>query len=176
MQFELDQSMAILERTPRTLAALLEDLPREWTRVTEGGESWSAYTVLGHLIHGERADWIPRAKIILEAGESRTFEPFDRFAQLRDSEGKSLEELLVEFADLRRRNLSILRSLGLERGDFAKLGVHPDLGVVTLGQLLSTWVVHDLGHLAQIARVMSRRYAEDVGPWSGHLPILGRQG
>ena len=172
MQPDVSQMIAILERTPAVLTALLDGLPDEWTDSTDGGDSWSAYDVVGHLIHGELTDWIPRAKIILAEGEERAFDPFDRFAQVRESAGKSLSELLTIFADLRAHNLEELARLELEPGDFAKRGRHPDLGSVTLGELLSTWVVHDLGHLAQIARAMSARYRKDVGPWSEHLPVL----
>ena len=172
MRTDLPQMVAVLQRTPSVLAALLEGLPDEWTRSTEGGESWSAYDVVGHLIHGELTDWIPRARIILAEGEAREFGPFDRFAQTRESAGKSLSDLLATFADLRARNLEALAKLDLEPADFEKRGRHPELGVVTLGQLLSTWVVHDLGHLAQIGRAMSAPYAEDVGPWAEYLPVL----
>lgn len=174
MRFELDQAMAVLERTPSVLSALLEDLPDVWTRATEGDETWSAYDVLGHLIHGERTDWIPRAKMILEDGETGAFEPFDRFAQFRESAGKTLRDLLAEFTRLREESLQTLKDLGVEPSDLAKRGLHPELGPVTLGELLATWVVHDLGHLAQIARAMSTRYADDVGPWSEYLPVLAR--
>lgn len=174
MRFDLDQAVAVLERTPSVLSTLLVDLPRGWTRTNEGGESWSAYDVLGHLIHGERTDWVPRARIILDEGEGRTFDPFDRFAQEQESQGKSLGDLLTEFARLRERNLETLKSLELVPGDLERRGLHPELGSVTLGELLATWVVHDLGHLAQIGRSMAAHYAEDVGPWAEYLPVLDR--
>lgn len=174
MRFDLDQAVAVLERTPSVLCTLLADLPRGWTRTNEGGESWSAYDVLGHLIHGERTDWVPRARIILDEGEGRTFEPFDRFAQERESHGQSLGDLLTEFARLREENLETLKDLGLSPGDLERRGRHPELGSVTLEELLATWVVHDLGHLAQIGRAMAAHYAEDVGPWADYLPVLDR--
>ena len=143
-------------------------------RRDRGGESWSPLDVLGHLIHGERADWIPRAKTILEHGESRPFNPFDRFAQFEEAKGKDLEELLDEFETLRRDNLEALAGLDLEFEDFNRTGTHPDLGTVTLRQLLSTWAVHDLGHIAQVARVLAKQYADEVGPWRAHVPVLDR--
>ncbi len=172
MDFDLASSRAILARTPATLATLLRDLPDPWVRENEGPCTWSVFDVIGHLIHGERTDWIPRARIILEHGDSRPFEPFDRFAQLEANSGASLAELLARFAALRAENLVMLDSLGLTPAKLALPGRHPELGAVTLGQLLSTWVVHDLNHLAQIARVMAKRYADAVGPWSAYLGIL----
>lgn len=172
MEFELEQALEILERTPFVLNQLLGSLSDKWTLTNEGAESWSPFDIVGHLIHGEETDWIPRAKIILEHGEARAFEPFDRFAQLDISRGKSLDELLETFGELRQRNLAALRSMNLTRDQLRKRGQHPDLGEVTLGQLLATWVVHDLSHLSQITRVMCRQYDEAVGPWKEYLPIL----
>ncbi len=172
MKFDLEKSLTVLRRTPGVLRALLDRLPPEWTETNEGPETWSPYDVVGHLIHGERTDWIPRARIILEQGESRPFEPFDRFAMLRESRGKSLAELLATFAALREENLRALRSMRLTTEDLERRGRHPELGRVTLGQLLATWVAHDLGHLAQIARTMAKQYAEAVGPWAAYLPVL----
>jgi hypothetical protein len=169
--FNLDDAVAILERTPGSLSALLLGLPETWVKATEGDGTWSPYDVIGHLIHGERADWIPRARHSL-AGETRPFEPFDRTAQFTDSQGKSLGELLASFADLRRENIALLLGMNLTDEDLDRRGLHPELGEVTLGQLLATWVVHDLDHVAQIARTMAKVYGEATGPWSVYLSIL----
>ena len=167
----LDDAVAILERTPASLTALLKDLPESWVQATEGAGTWSPYDVIGHLIHGERTDWIPRARHIM-AGDSRPFEPFDRMAQFTDSQGKSLGELLVTFAELRQENLAILLEMNVTNEDLNREGLHPELGGVTLGQLLATWVVHDLDHVGQIARTMAKVYSEATGPWSEYLSIL----
>jgi hypothetical protein len=172
MAFELDEAIALLARTPDTLRELLGDLPDAWTRTDEGEGTFSAFDVVGHLIHGERTDWLPRARIILEHGEKRAFEPFDRFAQLRENEGRPLGELLDTFDELRQRNLIDLKELDLSARDLERAGTHPELGRVTLGQLLATWVVHDLDHLCQIARVMASRYRKDTGPWWVYHRIL----
>jgi uncharacterized damage-inducible protein DinB len=172
MIFSLHLSAEILSRTPATLRALLAGLPAPWIINNEGAETWSPYDVVGHLIHGERTDWIPRLKIILEHGETRPFVPFDRFAQFEASKGKSLGELLETFAALRRQNLTTLKQLHLTEEHFKLKGTHPDFGAVTLGQLLATWVVHDLDHISQIARVMAKQYREEVGPWINYLSIL----
>lgn len=172
MEFDLDKATAVLARTPATLRTLLKDLPRDWVETNEGADTWSPYDVIGHLIHGERADWITRAKIILEHGESRTFDPFDRFAQFEESKGKTLGELLDEFAALRERNLGALREMKIGAGDFEKTGKHPALGRVTLKELLATWVTHDLDHVAQVARTMAKQYASEVGPWQAYISIL----
>ena len=174
MTFDLDEALAVLARTPGTVTALLRDLPAGWTTCDEGPETFSPYVVVGHLIHGERTDWIPRARLVLERGETAAFEPYDRFAQFRESEGKTLGELLETFAILRRQNLETLRSFRLTSADLDRRGRHPGLGPVTLRQLLATWVVHDLGHIGQIARVMAKRYRADVGPWAAYLPVLTR--
>ena len=175
MEFQLAQAREILERTPAILRALLRDLPDEWLLANEGPDTWSPFDVVGHLIHGEETDWIPRARIILEQGEQGTFEQFDRFAMFEKSKGKTLKELLVEFEQLRRVSLDELDEMNLTPELLAKRGRHPELGVVTLGQLLSTWVVHDLGHIQQIVRVMAKQYNDQVGPWSAYLSILTRQ-
>jgi hypothetical protein len=172
MEFDLDNAMAVLTRTPATLRTMLKDLPRDWVETNEGADTWSPYDVIGHLIHGERADWIARAKIILEHGESRPFDPFDRFAQFEESEGKTLAELLEEFAALRERNLATLRDMKIGAGDFEKTGQHPALGRVMLKELLATWVTHDLDHIAQIARTMAKQYMTEVGPWQAYISIL----
>lgn len=172
MEFNLPHTIALLERTPATLNALLRDLPREWTSCNEGGKTWSAFDVVGHLIHGERTDWMPRAKMILQSGEGRPFEPFDRWAQARASQGKSLPQLLDEFAHLRSENLKELQRLELQAADLQRRGRHPELGVVTLSELLATWAAHDLTHLHQVSRIMAHQYQEAVGPWSQYLGVM----
>jgi hypothetical protein len=172
--FDLDDGIALLERTPAALRALLSGLSEAWITGNEGPETFSPFDNLGHLIHGERTDWIPRTRLILAQGANRTFEPYDRFAQERESEGKSVATLLDEFAALRATNIATLRSWSLSERELSLEGVHPSLGPVTLRQLLATWVAHDLGHLAQTARVMAKRHREAVGPWRAYLPILDR--
>ena len=172
MEYQLDHAIDILRRTPATLRTLLQDLPDEWLRANEGPQTWSPFDIMGHLIHGEKTDWIPRARMILEHGETRAFEPFDRFAMFEESKGKSLDDLLSEFERLRSETLRQLEQLNIAPALLSKRGRHPELGEVTLGQLLSSWVVHDLGHIAQIVRVMSAQYREAVGPWRAYLPIL----
>ena len=174
MDFHIPDAIAVLERTPRTLQALLEGLAPPWTDANEGADTWSPHIIVGHLIHGERTDWIPRAKIILEQGANRRFTPFDRFAQFEESAGKALAELLDEFARLRSANLVILREWDLTDAELALTGEHPELGPVTLRQLLATWVAHDLGHLSQTTRVMAKQYREAIGPWRAYLGIMER--
>lgn len=176
MEFQLDPAVALLARTPGVLDAMLRGLPHAWWSSNEGPSTWSPFDVVGHLIHGERTDWIPRARIILEQGESRAFDPFDRFAQFEDSAGKEPYELLDTFAELRRANLDTLRGWRLTPEQLALRGRHPALGSVTLGELLATWVVHDLDHLAQVTRVMARQYEAAVGPWRAYLSIVNRTG
>ena len=167
----------MLRRTPAVLDALLRDLPAGWVAAHEGGETWSPYDVIGHLIHGEQTDWLPRARIILDHGEQRAFDKFDRFAQFAASEGRTLPSLLDEFAARREESLRGLASLGLTEADLERRGRHPELGAVTLRQLLSTWVAHDLDHIVQIARVLARQYSDEVGPWRAYLRIIsGAQG
>jgi len=173
MNFELSNGMAVLERTPATLRSLLSGLSPDWTNATEGPDTWSPYVVVGHLIHGERTDWIPRAQIILAQGRSRRFTPYDRFAQFRESEGKSLEELLDEFAMLRAANLVTLQGWRLDDAKLSLQGEHPAFGAVTLRQLLATWIAHDLGHIVQIARVMAIQYRDVIGPWREYLSVMG---
>lgn len=168
----LQDTISLLTRTPAVLNALLRDLPETWTHHNEGKDTWSAFDVVGHLIHAERTDWMPRVQIILQSGESRTFEPFDRFAQVRESEGKSLVNLLDEFARLRSASLEDLMKRNLRQDDLERRGRHPALGVVTLSELLATWAVHDLTHLHQISRVMAHHYGEAVGPWREYLGVL----
>jgi hypothetical protein len=174
MDLHLPDAIAVLERTPRTLHALLHGLTPAWTDANEGADTWSPYVIVGHLIHGERTDWIPRARIILDQAANRRFTPFDRFAQFEESAGKSLAELLDEFAHLRSANLVILRDWRLSDAQLALTGEHPELGPVTLRQLLATWVAHDLGHLSQATRVMAKQYREAIGPWRAYLGIMDR--
>ena len=168
----LDEVVAILERTPATLSALLSGLPDAWISATEGEGTWSPYDVIGHLIHGERTDWIPRARIILAQGPDVRFEPYDRFRHRARNAKRTLDSLLDEFARLRAENLRELGSWKLTEAQLDLPGEHPSLGPVTLRQLLSAWVVHDLGHIAQVARVMAKQYRAEVGPWVPYLPVL----
>lgn len=172
MKHDLQQTMALLARTPAALDALVRDLPEAWTSRNEGEKTWSVFDIVGHLIHGERTDWIPRARIVLQFGESRPFERFDRWAQERESRGKSLGQLLDKFARLRAESLGQLRGMNLRQEDIEKRGNHPALGVVTLSQLLATWAAHDLTHLHQISRVMAHQYREAVGPWTKYLGVM----
>ena len=172
MQFNLNETFDILERTPEVLDRLLRGTSAEWHAINEGPETWSAIDVVGHLVHGEETDWVARARIIRAHGEARPFDPFDRFAQLTKFRGWSLDNLLDRFAELRRENLATARGWALTDDDLVLRGRHPALGVVTLQQLLSTWAVHDLNHIGQIVRVMAKRYEEEVGPWSAYLSIL----
>lgn len=174
MDFDLTAAVPVLERTPHALRAMLAGLPPAWTDATEGPDTWSPYDVVGHLIHGERTDWIARARIVLAQGEDRRFTPYDRFAQFRESQGKSLADLLDEFAALRAENLATLAGWRLTEAQLDLVGEHPAFGAVTLRQLLATWVAHDLGHVAQVARVMARQYRDAVGPWRAYLPVLDR--
>ncbi len=171
-EFSLADSIAILTRTPASLDALLRGLPNVWVRGNEGKDTWSAFDIVGHLIIGERTDWMPRVRMLLESGEARPFDPFDRFAQLGESQDRSLEQLLDDFARLRRENLAALQALNLRDEDLARRGRHPALGVVTLSELLATWAVHDLTHVHQMSRVMAHQYRDAVGPWSAYLGVL----
>ncbi len=172
MKFDLTKAISVLERTPQVLNTLLLGLHEDWVYSNEGNDSWSPYDIVGHLIHGEITDWIPRLEIILANGVEIPFKPFDRFAQFENSKGKSLEQLLVEFEKLRNNNLKHLVSIGLTERHLSLKGIHPEFGEVTLKQLLSTWVVHDLSHLNQTARVMAKQYNEEVGEWKKYLSIL----
>ena len=172
MNFTIEKSIEILERTPEVLEAMLKNISPEWTEKTEGGETWSVFDVLGHLVHGEKTDWIPRVEIILSLAPDKTFKPFDRFAQFEESKGKTLPELLDEFKRLRKKNIGVLRSKKLTDKNLEDTGIHPAFGDVTLAQLLATWTVHDLDHIAQISRVMAKQYEEEVGPWIKYLRIL----
>lgn len=172
MDFNLEHGIALLSRTPSTLKSLLRDLPEAWLTQNEGPETWSPYDIVGHLIHAEETDWIPRAKMILEFDDERAFEPFDREAMFGKSKGKSIAELLDEFAEKRKESLQDLDEMQLTPELLEKRGKHPELGSVLMRQLLATWVVHDLGHIRQIARVMSKQYGDEVGPWRAYLSIL----
>ena len=172
MNFELKKSLEILERTPRILTGMLAGLSETWTCQNEGEGTWSPFDIVGHLVHGEKTDWIPRMKIILEHGATRPFEPFDRFAQFEESKGKSLVLLLEEFDRLRGENLRTLKNTLTNETDLDQPGKHPELGAVNLRQLLATWTVHDLGHIAQVARVMAKQYDREVGPWKAYLGVL----
>ncbi len=172
MNFNVEEGISILERTPVILKAWLKDLPPAWVSANEGADTWHAYDIVGHYIQGELTDWVPRMKIILSDRADKTFTPFDRFAQRQSSEGKTLDDLLVEFEQLRRQNIAYLREHLPTASDLEKTGVHPTFGTVTLAQLLATWVAHDLNHLGQLARVMANRYREDVGPWKAFLGIM----
>jgi hypothetical protein len=172
MEFNPAEAIAVLTRTPAILNALLRGLPNPWVGCNEGKDTWSAFDIVGHLIVGERTDWMQRLRIILENGVTRPFDPFDRFAQVSESQGKSLEQLLDEFARLRKENLAALQALKLQPEDLIRRGKHPALGVVTLAELLATWTVHDLTHLHQLTRVMAHQYHDAVGPWKAYLGVL----
>jgi len=175
--FVLAEAVTLLANTPVTLDAMLRTLPDDWVAAHEGGETWSPHDVVGHLIHGERTDWVQRARVILEHGEAVPFDPFDRFAQFAASQGRTLASLLDEFAAARAQNLRELAALRLTDADLDRRGRHPALGVVTLRQLLATWVAHDLDHLVQISRVLAKLYSDEVGPWRAYLRIIsGAQG
>ena len=172
MKFSFDRSIEILERTPATLSVMLKDLGNDWIMNNEGPETFSPYDVLGHLVHGEKTDWRPRVTMIHEHGLSQTFVPYDRFAQYQESKGKMMKELLEEFDNLRKENMTWLKSLHLTQYDLAKEGMHPVLGKVSMQQLVATWVVHDLTHIAQISRVMAKQYKEEIGPWVEFFRVL----
>lgn len=171
MEFSIDKTIPILTNTPKALDALIRGLPAEWTEHNEGAGTWSVFDVVGHLVHGEKTDWIPRLDKILNQ-QFEIFEPFDRFAQFEDSKGKTIDDLLEEFAGLRAQNLEMLRSKGITDHDYFLIGIHPDFGEVTLRELLATWAVHDLDHIAQIARIMAHQYHKAVGPWEAYLRIV----
>lgn len=172
MQLKLAEATQILTRTPATLNAIIAGVPETWLKCNEGSGTWSAYDIVGHLIHGELTDWIPRVRIILERGEAQAFEPFDRFAQFREDQARPISALLDQFAFMRAENVAILQNLNLTSDDLARRGTHPELGPVTLGQLISSWVVHDMSHLSQVARVTAKQYCHEVGPWRQYMSIL----
>jgi len=173
LKFQLQEAIPILDRTPAVISGLLDDLPEDWTRVNEGADTWSPREVVAHLINGERTDWIPRARIILKQGNYRRFDPFDRFADLKTT--RPLKELLEEFDKLRSENVATLRGWNLKEKDMELTGDHPEFGAVTMRQLLATWVVHDLSHIAQITRTMARAYTQAVGPWTAYFRVLQRE-
>lgn len=173
MEFRFDDALPVLRRTPAVLSALLQDLPGTWITATEGSDTWSPFDVVGHLIHGERTDWVPRVEHMLTHGDTIPFPPFDREAMFATSQGLALAELLDAFRRLRSENLDRLQALGLTEADLARRGRHPEFGVVTMGQHLATWVAHDLSHVSQIVRIMARQYSTAVGPWRAYLSILG---
>ena len=172
MEFRFEAALPVLRRTPAVVRGLLADLPADWTNAVEGPNTWSPFDVVGHLIHGERADWLPRVEHLLRHGDAVAFPSFDREAMFSASQGKSLGELLDTFARLRTESLERLEALGLSDADLSRRGRHPEFGAVTLSQHLSTWVAHDLGHISQIVRVMARQYTDAVGPWKAYLSIL----
>ena len=174
MEFNLQRGIEILERTPVVLDTLLRDLPKDWTHNNEGENTWSPFDVVGHLLHGEKTDWIERTNIILKNDLNIAFTPFNRFAQFEDSKGKTINNLLDEFAELRKTNLEILKNLDVSERNFEHIGRHPNLGKVTLKQLLASWVAHDLGHIAQITRVMAKQYKDEVGPWKQYMGVLNK--
>jgi hypothetical protein len=173
MESKIADAMILLEATPSILNTWLGQLPPQWINTNNGEGTWSPFDIVGHLIHGEKTDWIPRAEIILSDRENKEFEPFDRFAMFNDSEGKTIQDLLEEFDQLRRGSIEKLNALHPNASDYDKTGIHPTLGTVTFRQLISTWAVHDLAHLGQIAQVMARQYKTEVGPWKEFLEILG---
>jgi hypothetical protein len=172
MEFNIQSALQILERTPFVIEAMLQDLDEQWTHTNEGGNSWSAFDIVGHYIHGEKTDWVPRMNIILSDDAKKDFVPFDRFAQFSDTKGKTLDQLLNEFKVFRAKNIEQLKLKGLTEDLLNRTGVHPTFGNVTLRQLLSAWVVHDLTHIYQISRVMAKQYEIEVGPWKEFLGVL----
>jgi hypothetical protein len=172
MKFKLDRAVAVLSRTPATLDALLRDQPEDWTHCHEGPDTWSPFDVVGHLAHGERTDWIPRVRMILDHGEQHAFRPFDRIGMFESSRGKTINELLDELAEARADSLRTLEDMRISPGDLMRTGRHPSFGPVTMEQLLAAWVVHDLGHIRQVTRVMAKQLREAIGPWSRFLPVV----
>jgi len=172
MKFDINKSLEILQKTPAVLQVMLSELSDEWIMNNEGENTWSPFDIIGHLIHGEKTDWLPRLKIILSDSDDKRFEPFDRFAQFENCKGKTIGDLLDEFAELREKNIDYINSLYITDEMLDKTGIHPDFGDVTLRQLLAAWVVHDLGHIAQIARVLAKQYKDETGPWVKYLPVL----
>ncbi len=172
MRFDLESSIDVLSRTPSAITALLKGLGEEWTSPNEGRETFSVFDNVGHLIDGEETDWMERARIILDGGDNPVFAPYDRFRHYERNRGRTLESLLDEFAGLRKKNIDLLRSWNIGDRELALTATHPSLGTVTLSELLAAWVVHDLGHIAQIARVMAKQYREGIGPWVPYLPVV----
>lgn len=172
MKYTVSDALEVLKRTPHILEALVKDLPPQWSAVNEGGETWSVYDIMGHLLHGETTDWVNRMEIILAQGSDRTFPPFERFAMFEESKGKTLNQLVSEFAAAREKSIAIIESKNITEAQLDLKGIHPKFGEVTLRQHLSTWVAHDMGHLAQMARVIAKQYKEETGPWVEYLRIL----
>lgn len=172
MKFNLTEAISVLEKTPLVLKELVGGLSKEWVVQNEGGDSWSPYDVIGHLVHGEKTDWMPRLEIVLNSSSNETFEPYDRFAQFEMSNGKSFNDLLDEFEVLRKSNLDVLLLKNLSETDLSKEAIHPELGIVTLRNMLSAWVVHDMGHIAQVSRVVAKQYRQEIGPWTRYLTIV----
>ncbi len=172
MKFSVNRGLEVLQQTPGTLKSMLSHLSDDWVFTNEGGNSWSPYYIFGHLIRGEKTDWMPQLKVILSNNQDKTFQTFDRFAQFENSKGKPLTELLNEFQHLRQENLNKLRQLRLSESQLNKSGNHPELGSVTASELLACWVTHDLSHLAQISRVLAKQYVTEVGPWTAYIPLL----
>lgn len=172
MEFKLSQSIEILETTPSVIEAYLSGLSKDWIKNNEGSNTWSPYDILGHLIYGEKTDWMARVKTILSNSSNKIFEPFDRFAQLKENQDTPLETMLQEFKILRKNNIIELTSLNITEKDLSSVGIHPEFGEVSLQQLLATWAVHDLGHIGQISRVLAKQYSKEVGPWINYLSIL----
>jgi hypothetical protein len=174
MLFDLNKSIEILERTPAAVTAMLQGLSRDWLFNNEGANTWSPYDIIGHLIEGEKTDWIPRMRIILSDDYEKRFVPFDRFAQLNNDKNKPIDDLLYEFAKLRKINIEELREANLNEEKLNKTGIHPEFGEVTLRQLLATWVAHDLNHIHQISRVMAKQYKEEIGPWTKYISVVNK--
>jgi len=172
MQYDIAKSLEILERTPSVLTSLLSGIDDEWIMNNEGPDTFSPYDVIGHLVYGEKTDWPVRVKIILDHGTSKSFDPFERFAMYEESKGKTIQQLLYEFEEIRKHNIIWVRSLDLQEPDYDKKGMHPKLGEVTLRNLLAAWIVHDLTHIAQITRVMAKQYKTEIGPWVEFFRIL----
>ena len=172
MAFNLNGSIEILKRTPKVITTFLEDLSPNWIKNNEGVQTWSPYDIVGHLIHGEKTDWVPRMNIILSNLINKRFVPFDRFAQEKEDQTRTIEDLLEEFKKLRKKNIKALKTQKLSKEDLKKTGIHPDLGEVSLKELIATWTAHDLGHIAQISRVMAKQCKEEVGPWKAYLRIV----
>ena len=172
MEFHLPHTIALLSRTPAVLDALLRDLPEAWTLANEGSNTWSPFEIVAHLIYGEHVDWIPRARVIVQFGETKAFEPFDRSGHIPEMHGKSLGQLLDKFARARSESLDQLRAMNLQKADLERRGRHPAFGPVTLSQHLASWACHDLTHLHQISRAMAHQYRQAVGPWQAYLGVL----
>ncbi|MBS1598020.1 MAG: DinB family protein [Bacteroidetes bacterium] len=174
MKFDINKSIQILERTPSVIEEFLTGLDDEWLCSNEGADTWSPFDVIGHLIEGEKTDWIPRMQIILSKSPDKKFVPFDRFKQFNDNKSKAISELLLEFHQLRRDNIEILKSTTIDEHTLGMTGIHPEFGHITLKQLLATWVTHDLAHILQISRVMAKQYKEEIGPWTKYFSVFAK--